>query len=130
MRILVVEDDPEVRTSVTAQLNSLGYEPIIAFNAQEALEIIGNGVAFDLLFTDVIISGSMNGRALAEDAAKRRPNLKVLFTSGYTEDAVIHHGRLERGVLLLSKPYRKADLARMIRAMYGATAARSAGKVR
>jgi PAS domain S-box-containing protein len=113
--ILVVEDDPIVRASVTVQLQSLGYRTITASKAQEALAIIDSGAAFDLLFTDVVMSGSMNGRRLAEEAAKRRAPLKVLFTSGYTEDAIIHHGRLERGVLLLPKPYRKSDLARMIR---------------
>jgi PAS domain S-box-containing protein len=117
--ILVVEDDPDVRVSVTAQLNSLGYQPIIAVNAEEGLAIIDKGVAFHLLFTDVIVPGSMNGRALAEEAARRRPNLKVLFTSGYTEDAIIHHGRLDPGVLLLTKPYRKPDLARMVRKALG-----------
>jgi CheY-like chemotaxis protein len=67
--------------------------------------------------------GSMNGRQLADEARRRRPSLGVLFTSGYTEDAVIHHGRLDPGVLLLAKPYRKSDLARMIR-----QALRTAGK--
>ena len=61
----------------------------------------------------------MNGRQLAEAAKKRRPELKVLFTSGYTEDAIVHHGRLDPGVLLLAKPYRKADLARMMRQAVG-----------
>jgi DNA-binding NarL/FixJ family response regulator len=59
--------------------------------------------------------GGMNGRVLAEETTKRRPGIKVLFTSGYTENAIVHHGRLDPGVLLLAKPYRKADLARMIR---------------
>ena len=113
--ILVVEDDAVVRASVSAQLNSLGYQVVTATNADEALAFIGGGAAFDLLFTDVIMSGSMNGRRLAEEAAKRRADVKVLFTSGYTEDAVIHHGRLDPGVLLLPKPYRKADLDRMVR---------------
>jgi PAS domain S-box-containing protein len=113
--ILVVEDDPVVRAAVTVQLESLGYETITAAKADEALAIIDSGAAFDLLFTDVVMSGSMNGRRLAEEASKRRASLKVLYTSGYTEDAIIHHGRLERGVLLLPKPYRKSDLARMIR---------------
>jgi PAS domain S-box-containing protein len=113
--ILVVEDDPVVRASVNVQLESLGYRAILAANAQAALAIIDNGDAFDLLFTDVIMPGPMNGRRLAEEAAKRRDALKVLFTSGYTENAIVHHGRLDPGVLLLNKPYRKSDLARMIR---------------
>jgi CheY-like chemotaxis protein len=59
--------------------------------------------------------GGMNGRQLADEVRRRRPELKTLFTSGYTENAIIHHGRLDAGVLLLAKPYRKSDLARMIR---------------
>jgi PAS domain S-box-containing protein len=113
--ILVVEDDPSVRTSVTTQLASLGYRTIAAANASEALALMDGNASFDLLFTDVIMPGPVNGRRLAEEAAKRRPELRVLFTSGYTEDAIVHHGRLDPGVLLLTKPYRKADLARMIR---------------
>jgi CheY-like chemotaxis protein len=77
--------------------------------------MIDAGTAFDLLLTDVIMPGAMNGRRLAEEASKRRKGLKILFTSGYTETAIVHHGRLDPGVLLLPKPYRKADLAHMIR---------------
>jgi PAS domain S-box-containing protein len=113
--ILVVEDDPAVRASVGAQLKSLGYKAMMAANAREALAIIDDGVEFDLLFTDVVMPGLMNGRRLAEEAVKRRSDLKVLFTSGYTEDAAVHHGRVARGVLLLTKPYRKSDLARLLR---------------
>ncbi len=69
----------------------------------------------DLLFTDLIMPGAMNGRQLVDAALLRRPLLKVLFTSGYSEDAIIHNGRLDTGVLLLAKPYRKTELARMLR---------------
>jgi len=113
--ILVVEDDRLVRDYVLTQLHSLGYTTLNAANAAEALAFAGKNTPFDLLFTDVIMPGSMNGRQLADAILAQRPNLKVLFTSGYTEDAIIHHGRLDFGVLLLAKPYRKADLARMIR---------------
>ena len=113
--ILVVEDDTLVRTYVIAQLHSLGYTTLQAANAAEALAIADGGAAFDLLFTDMIMPGKMNGRQLADEMAKRRSPLKVLFTSGYTEDAVIHHGRLDPGVLLLAKPYRKTELARLLR---------------
>jgi signal transduction histidine kinase/CheY-like chemotaxis protein len=119
--ILVVEDDALVRTYVTAQLHSLGYKTISAANASEALNIVESGAEFDLLFTDVIMPGAMNGRQLADEAVKRRSPLKVLFTSGYAEDAVVHHGRLDPGVLLLAKPYRKIELARMIRAALDAS---------
>jgi CheY-like chemotaxis protein len=116
--VLAVEDDPLVRNYVVTQLRSLGYQVLVAANAAEALVIIESDVRIDVLFTDVIMPG-MNGRQLAEAARKRRPQLKVLFTSGYTEDAIVHHGRLDPGVLLLAKPYRKADLARMMRQAVG-----------
>jgi PAS domain S-box-containing protein len=113
--ILLVEDDPLVRTSVTAEIESLGYETIAVANAAEALAAVDSDLAFDLLFTDVVMSGPMDGRQLADEMAKRRPGTKVLFTSGYTENAITHHGRLDPGVLLLAKPHRKVDLARMLR---------------
>ncbi len=113
--ILVVEDDKLVRDYVLAQLHSLGYATLSAGNADGALDIVRSNASFDLLFTDIIMPGSMNGRQLADAIAAEQPDLKVLFTSGYTEDAIIHHGRLDSGVLLLAKPYRKSELARMIR---------------
>jgi len=113
--ILVVEDDTLVRRYVVTQIESLGYTTLEAGNAAEALAVIDNTSTVDLLFTDVIMPGSMNGRQLVDEALKRRPRLKTLFTSGYTENAIVHHGRLDTGVLLLAKPYRKTDLARMIR---------------
>jgi CheY-like chemotaxis protein len=111
----VVEDDELVRAYVNAQLQGLGYTTLSAANGAEALAIADGGAAFDLLFTDVIMPGPFNGRQLAAEMTQRRPSLKVLFTSGYTENAIIHHGRLDSGVLLLAKPYRKLDLARMLR---------------
>ncbi len=113
--ILIVEDDALVREYVVAQIRRLGYEAVEARNAAEALERIESGRRIDLLFTDVIMPGGMNGRQLATEALKRRPELKVLYTSGYTENAIVHHGRLDAGVLLLPKPYISSDLARMIR---------------
>ena len=113
--ILIVEDDALVREYVVTQIRRLGYETVAARNAAEALETIDSGKRVDLLFTDVIMPGGMNGRQLATEAQKRRPELKVLYTSGYTENAIVHHGRLDAGVLLLPKPYISADLARMIR---------------
>jgi len=113
--ILIVEDDHLVRTFVVGQIQSLGYVTLSAVNADEALVIISSAQTIDLLFTDMIMPGTMNGRQLADEALRRRPTLKVLFTSGYTENTVIHYGRLDAGVLLLAKPYRRADLARMIR---------------
>jgi PAS domain S-box-containing protein len=113
--ILVVEDDKLVRDYVLTQLHSLGYVTLDAANAAEALAVVEAGNEFDLLFTDVIMPGAMNGRQLATELQQRKPGLKVLFTSGYTENAIIHHGRLDTGVMLLAKPYRKSDLAVMIR---------------
>jgi signal transduction histidine kinase/CheY-like chemotaxis protein len=113
--LLVVEDDPLVRNSVLTHLAALGYTAYPAATAAEALTMVYGGLKFDLLFTDVMLSGGIHGRQLADALRKSRPGLKVLFTSGYTENAIIHHGRLDAGVQLLSKPYRRADLARMIR---------------
>ena len=117
--VLIVEDDPLVRQYVITQIKSLGYTTLDAANATEALDLIDNTENIDLLFTDVIMPGPMNGRHLVDEALKRRPALKTLFTSGYTENAIVHHGRLDSGVLLLAKPYRKSDLARMIRLALG-----------
>jgi signal transduction histidine kinase/CheY-like chemotaxis protein len=113
--ILIVEDDALVREYVVTQIGSLGYHTLAASNAAEALAIIDGPERIDLLFTDVIIPGGMNGRQLAIEALTRRQALKILYTSGYTENAIVHHGRLDAGVLLLPKPYRSSDLARMIR---------------
>jgi PAS domain S-box-containing protein len=113
--ILVVEDDALVRKYVTAQLQSLGYRTLEAANAAEALAIADGTAQFDLLFTDIIMPGAMNGRQLADEVARRRSGIKVLFTSGYTENALLEHGRLPSAVLLLTKPYRKSELARMLR---------------
>jgi CheY-like chemotaxis protein len=113
--ILIVEDDALVRDYVVTQINRLGYDALAAGNTAEALAIIDSPERIDLLFTDVIMPGGMNGRQLAIEALRRRPGIKVLYTSGYTENAIVHHGRLDAGLLLLTKPYRSSDLARMIR---------------
>jgi PAS domain S-box-containing protein len=113
--ILVVEDNPDVRRLVLRQLRDLGYEVIEAANGPRALKILDDGATIDLLFTDVVMPGGMTGRQLAEAAKTRRPNLKTLFTSGYTEDSILRLGKLDPGVRLLSKPYRKHELATRIR---------------
>ncbi len=117
--VLVVEDDMLVRRYVMTQIESLGYTTLEAANASDALRFIDEVTTIDLLFTDVIMPGGTNGRQLVEEALKRRPELKTLYTSGYTENAIVHHGRLDSGVLLLAKPYRKSELARMIRLALG-----------
>jgi len=112
--ILIVEDDPLVRQYVLAQITRFGFRTLAAGNAAEALAIIDGPDSIDLLFTDVMLPGGVNGRQLATEAAKRRPELRVLYTSGYAENALVHHGRLDADVLLLPKPYVSADLARML----------------
>jgi PAS domain S-box-containing protein len=113
--ILLVEDDVLVRTYANTLLNSLGYSVIQAENGHLALEIIKSQTKIDLLFTDVVMPGGMSGKELADLATEIRPGLKVLFTSGYTESTIIHNGRLDPGVQLLSKPYRRSELAKKIR---------------
>ena len=117
--ILVVEDDALVRQYVVAQLESLRYAVLAAGSAREALDMIANGRAFDLLFTDVILGSGFNGPALADEILRLRPGVKVLYTSGYTQDAMATHGRIDAGVALIHKPYRKIELARKIRAVLG-----------
>ncbi|MBI1779505.1 MAG: PAS domain S-box protein [Proteobacteria bacterium] len=115
--ILAVEDDAFVRGYVVQQLHSLGYQVAEASDAPDALEILRQREDIVLLFTDVILPKGMNGRELADAARRLRPQLRVLYTSGYTENAILHQGRLDPHVHLLTKPYRKADLARKIRAV-------------
>jgi PAS domain S-box-containing protein len=117
--ILVVEDDSLVRSFVVSQLQSLGYRTLVAADSKEALAHLERGASFELLFTDVVMPGGMTGRELAEAIQKERPAIKVLYTSGYTDNSIVHHGRLDEGVLLLTKPYRKPELARMIRQALG-----------
>ena len=115
-RILVVEDEPQVRASVVQQLESLGYTVSCAADgAAGVASFEAATVPFDLLLTDVVMPGALNGRALADEVMRRWPATRVVFMSGYTDTAMIHHGRLDAGVLLLDKPFRKNDLARMMR---------------
>jgi PAS domain S-box-containing protein len=113
--ILVVEDDPLVRQHVIGVLETLGYRVLGAANGAEAIERLHARPDIDLLFTDVVMPGGMNGRELADAAQALRPDLPVLFTSGYTEDAIVHHGRLDPDVHLLRKPYRRQELAAKLR---------------
>jgi len=117
--VLVVEDDMLVRNYVMTQVTSLGYATLQAANATEALKLIDDGAHIDLLFTDVIMPGPMNGRQLVDEALKRRPSLKTLFTSGYTENTIVHNGRLDPGVQLISKPYGRDQLAQKLRSVLG-----------
>jgi CheY-like chemotaxis protein len=113
--ILVVEDDDAVRETVTALLRGLGYRVLEARHAAAAFALIDAGTPVDLLFTDVVMPGPLRSPDLARAARERLPGLAVLFTSGYTENAIVHGGRLDPGVELLSKPYAREALALKVR---------------
>ena len=113
--VLVVEDDEAVREVAVGLLAELGYKVLRAKDADSALAIVESGAAIDLLFTDVVMPGRLRSRDLARKAKERLPMLGVLFTSGYTENSIVHGGRLDPGVNLLSKPYTREALARKIR---------------
>ncbi|MDP3619752.1 MAG: PAS domain S-box protein [Ramlibacter sp.] len=113
--ILVAEDDDQVRQTVVELLTELGYRVLTARDAAGALAVIESGAPIDLLFTDVVMPGSMRSPELARLAKARLPGLAVLFTSGYTENAIVHGGRLDAGVDLLGKPYTQEALARKVR---------------
>ncbi len=115
--VLVVEDDTLVRDHLVGQLHALGYTVMDAADGPQALAWLDTDARVDLLFTDVVMPGGLNGRELAREARARRPGLKVLFTSGYTENTIIHQGRLDPDVTLLSKPYRRDQLAAKLRAV-------------
>jgi PAS domain S-box-containing protein len=113
--ILVAEDDEQVRSTVVELLTDLGYKVLKARDAASALTVIDSGIPIDLLFTDVVMPGPMKSADVARKAVERVPGLVVLFTSGYTENSIVHGGRLDPGVELLSKPYSRETLARKIR---------------
>ncbi len=113
--VLIVEDDEDVRNTVVDMLSELGYRVLKAKDAQSALAIVESGVPIDLLFTDVVMPGQLRSPELARKARERIPGIAVLFTSGYTENAIVHGGRLDEGIDLLSKPYAREALARKIR---------------
>ena len=115
--ILVVEDDEALRVYAVESLNDLGYSVLAAANAASALEMIDRGHKVDLLFTDVVMPGGTNGRQLADEVMRRRPGIKVLFTTGYTRNAIVHHGRLDPGVDMINKPFTFQQLGERIRAM-------------
>jgi signal transduction histidine kinase/DNA-binding response OmpR family regulator len=113
--ILVVEDDQIVQATVIDLLSGLGYRVLKANDGQSAMTVLQSGVAIDLLFTDVVMPGPLRSPELAKRAKQLFPDIAVLFTSGYTQNAIVHGGRLDPGVELISKPYRREDLARKIR---------------
>lgn len=122
--ILVAEDDDEVRDTVVEILSELGYRVLKAPNAEAALSVVEAGMPIDLLFTDVVMPGSMKSPEMARRAQERQPNMAVLYTSGYTENSIVHGGRLDPGVELISKPYSREALARKVRHVLGNRAQR------
>jgi CheY-like chemotaxis protein len=112
-RILVVEDESEVRRLAVEMLLDLGYHPIEAENAAMAMQLLEAHPDIALLFTDVVMPGK-NGRQLADEARILRPSLAVLFTTGYTRNAIVHHGILDPGVHVITKPYTLETLAQRV----------------
>jgi signal transduction histidine kinase/DNA-binding response OmpR family regulator len=124
--ILVVEDDAEVRLTAVEMLMQLGYKVLTAADGDAALEFVDSDLQIDLLFTDVVMPGTVKSVELAQRAALRSSAIPVLFTSGYTRDEIFHHGKLDAGVTLLSKPYRRDDLAGKVRGVLNAHRAKLA----
>ena len=113
--IFVVEDDDEVRANSVAMLRDLGYDVLEARDGATALRTLVKNPNVCLLFTDVGLPGGFNGRQLADEARLQLPGLKVLFTTGYARNAIVHQGRLDPGVELIVKPFTYIALATKIR---------------
>jgi len=113
--ILVVEDDMGVRLTAVATLTGLGYHVLHAVDGASALALLEAGAQVDLLFTDVVMPGAVSSTELAGHARRLLPGVAVLFTSGYTRDALLDGGRLQAGVQLLGKPYQRIQLAQKVR---------------
>jgi signal transduction histidine kinase/DNA-binding response OmpR family regulator len=120
-RILVVEDDEGVRAAVVDMLSEMGYRVSSAVHAESALEML-KGEAPDLIFTDVVMPGPVSTREFTRRALEMHPGMRILYTSGYTQNAIVHNGKLDDDALLLSKPYRKDELARKLRSVFAGTA--------
>jgi CheY-like chemotaxis protein len=113
--ILVVEDDNNVRSYSADALRDLGYRVIEAPDGPSAIRLLQTNTPVDLLFTDVVLPGGMTGAQVAAQGRELRPGLKVLFTTGYARNAIFHHGRLDKGVHLITKPFSFDDLAAKVR---------------
>ncbi|WP_407530424.1 CHASE3 domain-containing protein [Methylobacterium oryzisoli] len=118
--VLVVEDEAAVREIACAILADLGYRVLEAADGEEGLRMFGaNASAIDLLLTDVVLPGRVRGRELAERVQAIRPEVRVVFMSGYTENSIVHHGRLDDGVHLVGKPFKREQLARKVAEVLG-----------
>lgn len=115
--VLVVDDEPTVRMLVTEILEDLGYRAIEAADGAAGLQVLQSDVRLDLLITDVGLPGGMNGRQVADAARLTRPDLKVLFITGYAENAVLSHGHLDPGMHVLTKPFAMEALAKRIKSL-------------
>jgi PAS domain S-box-containing protein len=113
--VLVLEDDDDVRTYSVEILRELGYRVLEAHDGPSALRLLERSSRIDLLFSDVVLPGGMTGAQVAQEARAFRPDLKVLFTTGYARNAIIHHGRLDKGVQLITKPFSSSELAVKVR---------------
>ena len=118
--ILVVEDDLDVRTHAKDILRELGYRTLEAGTGRTALQVLRSHPGVHLLFTDVGLPGGMNGRQLAEEARRLRSDIKILMTTGYARNAIVHDGRLDPGVQLITKPFTYSALASKIRTILDA----------
>ncbi len=113
--ILVVEDEENVRNFSAEVLADAGYTVLAAENAASAIEMLTETANVDMLFTDVVLTGNMNGRALADQISRLRPGIAVLYTTGYTRNAIIHHGRLDEGIDFIGKPFTASALTQTVR---------------
>jgi CheY-like chemotaxis protein len=116
VRILLVDDDGFIRRYAAEMLTQLGHEVLAVGSGLEALDAIRRGESFDLLFTDIVMPGGINGRELVAAARRERPGLPVLYTSGYRTSDIVRLTRNDPSALLLEKPYRRVDLARAVAA--------------
>jgi PAS domain S-box-containing protein len=124
-KVLLVDDDEDVRTVSVDLLTSLGYQVIVASSGPEALELLARHADIDVLFTDVVMPDDMDGGEVAERARQLRPDIKVLFTSGYFEGALVRKGSIAANTHFLVKPYRKRDLAQMMEQVLASEASAS-----
>ena len=128
--VLVVEDEAGVREIACAILADLGYQVLEAADGEEGLRVFGaNAASVGLLLTDVVLPGKVRGRELSERVRAIRPEVKVLFMSGYTENSIVHHGRLDNGVHLIGKPFKREHLARKVAEALGTDAVAEAANV-